>query len=301
LNETFNLASDYLANKTVDNSIEKLPDESRKLKQRQINQLDSFFRAKKNNHLRSVLDTIYEIDVLQSHRELLEEENFCLPEYSEDDTHNFEAVDCFHPFLSSPIPNSFKLERTLTTVFLTGPNMSGKSTFLKTVGILTYFAHLGLPVPAHKLVIPVLNGLFTTINVSDSLTQGFSHFYSEVNRLKEMSMKIQENSNLVVILDELFRGTNVKDAYEGTLLIVNLLSKIQGAFFFISTHILEVAEKLADSDKIDFVCFESILNIDKPIYDYKLKNGVSTERVGMQIIKSERIEEILTEIIMKQD
>ena len=300
LKEAIKTVEIYLENKEIVHLIKKLPAESRKLKQRQINRLDNLFRATKNKELRFVLNTIYEIDVLQSHCELLKGENFCLPEYSPE-AHTFEAVDCIHPFLSLAIPNSFKLDYKKSTIFLTGPNMSGKSTFLKTVGILTYFAHLGIPVPAKKLSIPVLNGLFTTINTSDSLSEGFSHFYAEVNRIKELSVEIQSNRNLVVILDELFRGTNVKDAYEGTLMVVNLLSKIQGAFFFISTHILEVAEDLSNSDKIDFKCFESILNTDKPIYDYKLKKGVSTERVGMQIIKSERIEEILTEIIRKQN
>lgn len=301
LNKSFTFALNYLNEKTISFFIENLPNEPLKLKQRQINQLDNFFRVKKKNELKSVLFTIYELDVLQSNCELLREKNFSLPEYSDDDSYVFEATDCFHPLLSAPIPNSFRLDRTSSTVLLTGPNMSGKSTFLKTVGILTYFAHLGLPVPAMKLVIPVLGGLFTTINLSDSLSQGFSHFYSEVNRIREMSLEIQENSKLVVVLDELFRGTNVKDAQDGTLLVVSLLSKIQGTFFFISTHILEVAEKLTGTKNIDFKCFESILNIDKPVYDFKLKNGVSAERVGMQIIKGEGIEEILTDIILKQN
>ncbi len=301
LKEAIKTVEIYLENKAIIHLIKKLPAESGKLKQRQINRLDNLFRATRNKELRLVLNTIYEIDVLQSHCELLKGENFCLPEYSQAEAHTFEAVDCIHPLLSPAIPNSFKLDYKKSTIFLTGPNMSGKSTFLKTVGILTYFAHLGVPVPAKKLTIPVLNGLFTTINTSDSLSEGFSHFYAEVNRVKELSVEIESNRNLVVILDELFRGTNVKDAYEGTLMVVNLLSKIQGAFFFISTHILEVAEDLSNSDKIDFKCFESILNTDKPVYDYKLKKGVSTERVGMQIIKSERIEEILTEIIRKQN
>ncbi|MCK9451161.1 MAG: hypothetical protein M0Q90_05675 [Bacteroidales bacterium] len=301
LKEELKTVEIFLANKAIIRAIEKLPAESGKLKQRQINQLDNLFRAEKNTELISMLNIIYKIDVHQSHCELLQKEHFCLPEYSQTKSPDFEVVDCIHPFLPLPVPNSFKLDHKKSTVILTGPNMSGKSTFLKTVGILTYFAHLGIPVPAKKLIIPVLNGLFTTINLSDSLSQGFSHFYAEVNRIKEMAVDIQENSNLVVILDELFRGTNVKDAYDGTLMIVKLLSQIRGAFFFISTHILEVAEDLSISDNIDFKCFESVLNTDKLRYDYKLKEGVTTGRVGMQIIKNEGIEEILSEIIRKQN
>lgn len=278
-----------------------MPDDSTKIKSKQINLLDNFFRARKTNELRSVINTIYEIDVLQSHCRLIKEEKFCLPEYSNEESPIFEAEECIHPLLQDPIPSSFILDSKRALCFITGPNMSGKSTFLKTVGILTYFAHLGIPVPAKKLQIPILNGLSTAINLSDSLSQGFSHFVTEVNRVKNLSLEIQNGNKLVIIIDELFRGTNVKDAYEGTLMVVKLLSKIKGSFFFISTHILEVAEQLANSISINFVCFESILDKDRPIYNYKLKKGITTERVGMQIIKNEKIEEILNEIIKKQN
>jgi DNA mismatch repair ATPase MutS len=230
----------------------------------------------------------------------LKNENFSLPGFTSNDETAFETEDCFHPLLPDAVPNSFKFEHPSTLAFLTGPNMSGKSTFLKTLGVLTYFAHLGLPVPAKKLVIPVFNGLFTTINLSDSISQGFSHFYSEVNRLKEMSSSLKNSKKLVVILDELFRGTNVKDAQEGTHMIIDMLSKIKGSLFFISTHILEVAENLEEDPLMKFICFESGLKNGSPVYDYKLKPGISAERVGMQIIEDAGIVKILSEIIKKQ-
>ncbi|TFH39787.1 MAG: hypothetical protein E4G95_00155 [Bacteroidia bacterium] len=297
----FEYALNFINSGAISDFIINIPDNSRKLKPKQINLLDNYYRDKKSIEIRTVLDTVYEIDVLQSLSNLLKEELFCLPEYSKGENLIFEAVDCIHPLLDNPKPNSFRLDKNQSLCFITGPNMSGKSTFLKTIGILTYFAHLGIPIPARRLKITVLNGLFTTINLSDSLSQGFSHFFAEVNRVKDMALQIQDNSRIVVILDELFRGTNVKDAYDGTLMVVDSLSKIRGAFFFISTHILEVAEDLGRSKNIDFKCFESILNLDKPIYDYKLKEGVTTERVGMQIIRNERIEDILSDIIKKQN
>jgi DNA mismatch repair protein MutS len=300
LTKNYGTVLEYLNHKTLSKFLDNIPDDFRKLKSNQINLLDNFFRASMKTELRTAMDTIYRIDVLQSHCRLLKEEHFCLPEYSQEDAPIFEVEDCVHPLINDPIPNSFKFNQDQSLCFLTGPNMSGKSTFLKTVGILIYFAHLGLPVPAKRLTIPVFNGLFTTINLSDSVSQGFSHFFAEVIRIKELSLELKENKNVVLILDELFRGTNVKDAFDGTLLVVSLLSKIKGTFFFISTHILEVAEHLADSQNIDFRCFESGLNQDKPLYDYKLKNGITSERVGMQIINNEGIEKILHEIIMKQ-
>jgi DNA mismatch repair ATPase MutS len=301
LARSFEIALELISVKAIAEFLENIPTDSKKLKPKQINQLDNFFRDKNKQDIRKLLDIVYEIDVLQSLSKLLEEQYFSLPDYSEPENPVFEAIDCVHPLLENPRPNSIKLDRKKSLCFITGPNMSGKSTFLKTVAILTYFAHLGIPVPARSLKIPLQNGLFTTINLSDSLSQGFSHFYTEVNRVKEMAINIKENGKMVIVLDELFRGTNVKDAFDGTLMVVNSLSKIKGAFFFISTHILEVAEHLAVSEDITFKCFESVLNQNKPIYDYKLKDGVTEERVGMQIINSEKIEQILSEIIKKQN
>jgi len=300
LSKSFEFVNDFVKSKIIVDFLCSIPDESRKLKSKQINLLDNFYREKKLKEIRKILDIVYEIDILQSMSNLLKEENFCLPEYSEGSDSVFEALDFIHPLIENPVPNSIKLDSNRPLCFITGPNMSGKSTFLKTIGILTYFAHLGLPVPARKFKMSLQKGLFTTINLPDSLSQGYSHFYAEVSRVKEMVLNLKESDTLIVILDELFRGTNVKDAFDGTLMVVKSLSRIKSAFFFISTHILEVAEQLEDSNGIVFKCFESTLNQEKPIYDYKLKEGVSSERVGMQIINNEKIEQILSEIIKKQ-
>lgn len=301
LEENFEQALSLIKIKSLGEFLDNIPDSSRKLKSKYINFLDNFYRDKKAQEIRKVLNTVYQIDVLQSLSRLLEDEQFSLPEYSTEQEHLFKVVDCIHPLVDNPIQNSVTLTKKQSLCFITGPNMSGKSTFLKTMGILTYFAHLGIPVPARKLEIPVLSGLFTTINLSDSLSQGYSHFFAELNRVKDMAQQLEKNNRIVVILDELFRGTNVKDAFDGTLMVVDSLSKIKGAFFFISTHILEAAEQLSSTESIEFTCFESVLNLNKPLYDYKLKKGISTERVGMQIIRDEGIEDILTGIIEKQN
>jgi DNA mismatch repair ATPase MutS len=114
-------------------------------------------------------------------------------------------------------------------------------------------------------------------------------------------VKVNTARKLFVIFDELFRGTNVKDAYDASLMIITALAKIRNNFFFISTHILEVAENLENTDSIQFKCFESELVDQTPVYDFKLKNGVSKERIGLTIIKRENIMEILEQIIEKQN
>lgn len=174
--------------------------------------------------------------------------------------------------------------------------MAGKSTFLKSVGLSIYLSHLGFPVPATRMKTTIYNGIISTINLSDNMNRGYSHFYSEVKRVKETALKIKEKRNLFVIFDELFRGTNVKDAYDASLLILKSFAKITNCTFYISTHITEVAEEIKNISSIQFMYFDSELVDDQPIYNYKLLSGVSHERLGMLILKNEKIIDILDSI-----
>ncbi len=297
----FDFAVDFISEKSINSYIDNPPPASNQMKPYVINKLDYFFRGMHLVEVRKFLDLVYHIDVLQSLSSLVKKDKYSLPEFIPDKGPLIDVTGCFHPFLENPVKNSFSFNSGNHFCFLTGPNMSGKSTFLKTIAALVYFSHLGLPLPAQRAKISFFNGLFTTINLSDSLNQGLSHFYGEVKRVKEMAVEIGSNKNMVVILDELFRGTNVKDAYEATKLIITKLSEIKGCLFFISSHILEVAEDISQSDHIDFRCFESSLDNDMPAYDFKLKKGISVERVGLQIVKKENVESILEDIIKQQN
>ena len=280
--------------------MENLPDDVKEITFTQINSLDQLLRVSKKEKFRELLNIVYKIDVLQSLSGIMKSDGFCLPEYDDGPSPVFETIDAFNPILSSPVPNSFTFSQNTNLCFLTGPNMAGKSTFLKTMGLMVYLSHLGFPVPAKSLKISIFNGLFTTINLADNLSLGYSHFYSEVQRVQDIVSKINMHKNLFVIFDELFRGTNVKDAYDASLMIISAMAKIRGNLFFISTHILEVAENLENRDSIIFHCFESELVNQIPVYEYKLKEGVSKERIGTLIIKNARIVEILEGIAEKQ-
>lgn len=286
---------------SLKNCLSDPPEDIKDLTFLQINNLDQLFRISKKDLFKELLNIVYKIDVLQSLSGIMKSEAYSLPEYYPGSQPLFEVIDAFNPILPSPVPNSFTFTRDSSLCFITGPNMAGKSTFLKTMGLMIYLAHLGFPVPAKRLKTTVFDGLFTTINLADNLNLGYSHFYSEVQRVKEIVVKINTERNLFVIFDELFRGTNVKDAYDASLMIISALAKIRGNFFFISTHILEVAEDIENKDSLIFNCFESELVNQTPIYDYKLKPGVSKERIGMLIIKQERILEILEHIAGKQN
>ncbi len=296
LNQDFEIVKSFISS----GELKKVLDQSDDLSFTQINSLDYFFRVSRKDDFRRILDTVYKIDILQTLSQLIKKDGFTLPEYSSDLTNVFEVEEAFHPLLSDPVPNSFTFKNNSNLCFITGPNMSGKSTFLKSMGLMIYLSHLGFPVPAKKMITSLFDGLFTTINLTDNLNIGYSHFYSEVKRVKDLVTKINTDKKLFIIFDELFRGTNVKDAYDASLMIISALAKIKDNLFFISTHILEVAETLDQKDQIMFSCFESELQDQKPVYDYKLKQGISKERIGLLIIKNEKIPEILDQIINKQ-
>jgi hypothetical protein len=154
----------------------------------QINNLDFFFRSGSKKEFRVIIEFIYKIDVLQTLSQLIKNDGFTLPEFSLEVNPVFEIYEAVHPFLPAPVSNSFTFSHDSNLCFITGPNMSGKSTFLKTVGVMIYLAHLGFPVPAKKFTTSIFDGLFTTINLSDNLNQGYSHFYSEVKRVREETL-----------------------------------------------------------------------------------------------------------------
>ena len=290
----------FLKSKPIKKLVDDPPGKVKDLNYNQINKLDNHFRQKEKEGFRNLLVIVYEIDFLQAMAGLVKSKGLSLPDYEVSQKSVFKVVDSFHPFLTEPVKNSFGFINNTNLCFLTGPNMSGKSTFLKTMGLLVYLSHIGLPVPAREFKTSIYEGLITTINLTDDLNLGYSHFYAEINRIKFVASNISTTDNLVIIFDELFRGTNVKDAYDASFSIISTLAKIENTRFFISTHILEVAEKLGNSNSIIFKCFESEMIDQNPEYTYIIKDGISSERVGMMILKKENIIQLLDDVIKKQ-
>ncbi len=266
---------------------------------RQRNHFDNLIRSVEKESIKSVLNFTYEIDALLSIAESANINKLSFPEFLSSEIPTLKIDELFHPLLDKPVTNSFTLGENNNFSFLTGANMSGKSTFLKSVGLCVYLSHIGFPVPAKAMETTIFNGLLSTINIADNINKGYSHYYSEVKRVKETALLIKENEKVVVIFDELFRGTNVKDAYDASLLIISAFSKINSCLFLVSTHIVEIADELKKYENISFRYFESSLNGEEPVYNYKLQKGVSSDRLGLQIVKNEKILEILEDIKVK--
>lgn len=255
---------------------------------------DNLLRYDNNDKVRVLLDYIYHLDVYISVAGVAKEKGFVMAEVLPADKNVMEMTQAFHPMLKKPVANDVKVSEENNIIFLTGANMAGKSTFMKTFGICVFLAHVGFPVPAQAMRFSVREGLFTTINLPDCLNQGFSHFYAEVHRLKRCAQSVNRWPRLVIIFDELFRGTNVKDAYDATVAVTEAFSHKDSCIFMISTHIIEAGEDLQKKcNNIEYIYLPTVMEGSVPRYTYKLEKGITEDRHGMIIIRNEGILDIL--------
>ena len=171
--------------------------------------------------------------------------------------------------------------------------MAGKSTLMKSVGIALYLAHMGFPVAASQMEFSVREGLYSSINIADNISLGYSHFYAEVVRVKQAAEAAASGKRLLLMFDELFKGTNVKDAYDGTLAVTEGFAEYRDCLFIVSTHIIEVGEALKEHPNIHFVYMPTIMDGGVPHYTYRLQQGITEDRQGMMIIRNEGILELI--------
>lgn len=265
---------------------------------RLTSKLDKLCRKTYRADLLKMIDEIHRLDAYVGIAQASGIHNLVFPEYTESDTPYFRYELLRHPFLEQAQPYDFELGNDMNMCFLTGPNMAGKSTFLKAIGISIYLGHLGFPVPAQSARMIVFRGMSTTINLSDNLGLGHSHYFAEVNRVREVTDLLETQQPLFVVFDELFRGTNVKDAQEASTAIIGAFAKLRHSAFLVSTHIVEVAEDLKGETSIVFSHFDLKWENGQPIYNYQMKPGISSERLGMYILQEagvmEKLQKLLT-------
>ena len=255
---------------------------------------DRVFRFEERDNLKKILYYVYLLDVYMTVAEVSKSRNFVQAKAYPTEVNILKLKGVFHPFLKKPVGNDIVVDKDSNVIFLTGANMAGKSTFMKTFAISIFLAHVGFPVPAESMEFSVRNGMFTTINLPDNLSMGYSHFYAEVLRVKKVAQQVRQTPNLIIIFDELFRGTNVKDAYDATLAVTEAFAEIRNCTFMISTHIIEVGQVLKERcSNIKFVYLPTLMEGSKPVYTYRLTEGITNDRHGMIIINNERIIEII--------
>lgn len=254
--------------------------------------LDLYFRGRELDGVRVILDTLYMLDSLRSLGTMAKDEGLTFPIFTGSER-RVRIEGLYHLFLENPVKNDVLFDDQQHLCFLTGPNMAGKSTCMKAFGVAVYLAHCGLPVPAARMELSVFKGLFTTINLSDNLSLGYSHYYNEVARVKYIVEQVRDLQNVVVVFDELFRGTNVKDAYDASCAVIGGLARLKYGVFMISTHIVEVAEFLKPFPSVCFRFFEIDMTTGEPRYTYCLREGVSDERIGMYILKKAGVVDLI--------
>lgn len=255
---------------------------------------DHLLRISLREEMQALTDFIFQLDVNIAVSAVAVARGFCYASALPASENILHIGGLYHPALRNAISNNVAISGQGNVLFLTGANMAGKSTFMKSLGIAVYLAHIGFPIPANSMEFSVKEGLFSSINVPDDLGHGYSHFYAEVLRVKKVAQEVSTGRNLIVIFDELFKGTNVKDAYDATLAITEAFSENRNCFFVISTHIIEVGEALRERcDNFRFLYMPTVMDGLRPRYTYKLEKGITTDRQGMLIIENEGIVEML--------
>ncbi|PUZ24377.1 MutS domain III [Chitinophaga costaii] len=244
--------------------------------------------------MEQLLHFVYDLDVYIAVATVAATRGFTYATAQASGDNMLTIAEGYHPSIEKAIPNTVTLSGSSNIIFLTGANMAGKSTYMKTVGVLVYLAHMGFPVSAAAMTFSVMEGIYTSINVPDNIDMGYSHFYAEVLRVKNIAAEISAPHNLVVIFDELFKGTNVKDAYDATLAVTEALAAHRNCFFIVSTHIVEVGAALQQQfNNIQFLYMPTVIENGRPVYPYRSQEGISADRHGMTIIRNEGILELL--------
>lgn len=209
----------------------------------------------------------------------------------------------YHPLLKRPVRNSIDTRENVTLI--TGPNMSGKSTLLKAIGLCVYLAHLGFAVPAEKCDLPFFDVISVAIDLNDDLLSGYSHFMSEIKSLKDIVVEARQSRKCFAIFDELFRGTNAEDALAISKTTIEGLTQFHNSCFFISTHLHQLMETLAlnanpgardgigTRDGIGAYCIECTLENERPVFTYRLLTGWSDLKIGQLIFEQEGLNGLL--------
>lgn len=242
------------------------------------------WKQKNGNHILPWLEMLGEVEALNSFANLsFNNKTFCKPQISETET--LVADNMGHPLIrrEKRINNSISFAEH-RFVILTGSNMSGKSTFLRTLGINLILARAGSNVCADEFIFYPY-AVHVSMRITDSLQDSESFFYAELKRLQGIIHQLEAGEKTFVILDEILRGTNSNDKHNGTIGLIRKLVTAN-ACGIIATHDLTVS-KLAQENNgyISNKCFESEIVNDELIFDYKLKDGVCTRLSASFLMK----------------
>lgn len=206
---------------------------------------------------------------------------YCLPDFSSDSSLNIE--DIYHPLVENCVPNSITANNS-QVVLITGSNMSGKTTFIRSVAINTLLAQCINTCCAKSYQAPKLQ-ILTSIHMSDDLDAGQSYFQAEALSILDIINKSSDSNAIknLIIVDEIFRGTNTIERIAAARAVLNHLI-VRKNFVFVSTHDLELAELLGDENVV--YSFEEAVTDQGLAFDYKIKTGMLKNKNGIAVLKN---------------
>ncbi|MGN6418333.1 MAG: MutS-related protein [Pseudobacter sp.] len=255
-------------------------------------QLDHEIRFSFKESFYKALGILYKIEALFSLAKAIKVHKLVFPQFS---TNNeFEVKDCWNPALENCTRNSFYFENNKNIILLTGPNMSGKSTFLRTVGLIACLAHTGMAIPAVSATLPFFDSVEICISIQDSLTEGYSHFYAELKKVKTMAEQLKNGHHCFMIFDELFKGTNLSDAARCTAVLANgILQHPDSYCIFSSHHTGLMAADPALQNQLQFSHVETLIEDGVPRFTYIFKPGISNIFLGYYFLQKEGIDKLM--------
>ena len=206
------------------------------------------------------------------------------PRLTEEDLLVAEALG--HPLIhrDQRVCNDLHMPTDAHIKLITGSNMAGKSTFLRTAGLNIVLAMAGAPVCARRLQLPFLR-VYTSMRTQDALHESTSSFYAELKRLKFIIEAVERREKVYFLLDEILKGTNSRDRHTGSKALIQQLIQ-SGGGGLIATHDLELGQLEAQYDgAIENLCIEVQTRNGELIFDYKLKKGVSQSFNATQLMR----------------
>ena len=262
----------------------------------QMLELAYFIRYKFKNNMLDLLSIFGKLDAWYGMSMAVEKYQLTMPSFIKDELPQLEAENLYHLMLHDPVSYNVQLNKSKNFLFLTGANMAGKSTFIKACGTAVYLAHTGLGVPAQQMKLTFFDGILSNINVIDNIAKGESYFFNEVQRIKATVQKVSDGKKWLILIDELFKGTNVQDAMKCSSTVIEGLLKIKNSIFILSTHLYEIGDDLKKHPNIAFNYFETAVEDDQLSFSYQLKEGISNDRLGYLILKKEGVVKMLEDI-----
>lgn len=247
-------------------------------------------RNKIREHMKEWLTLLYELEALNSLANFgYVNSGYIFPGITDKEEFLFKAVRLGHPLIpeDAKVCNDFEITVKDEVALITGSNMSGKSTFLKTLGVNLALAYAGAPVNAERLDTSLYR-LFTCIKVSDSVTDGISYFYAEVKRLRQLLDELGSDSSTPVfyLIDEIFKGTNNRERLTGSRAYIKFISDKNGVGA-VSTHDLELVALENELDNIKNFHFREEVKDGRMVFDYTLRPGPCPTTNALKVMKSE--------------